>query len=164
MICFMNSRNSSKMIASLGTFLQLFSKSNQKSRNLHSCPCGWTIAVGSFCSSFCHQEMSKQSSYISLWNALLRILRLPMIANASGQCYNQRRIQGEGGGGPPSTPPPTPTPYFYTVTSFFSITCQQVMSVVVLHPGNIIELRKDCNLLNSNFLFYSMNLRNYGKM
>ena len=36
------------------------------------------IAVDSFCSSFCHQEKPKQPSCISLWNALLRILRLPM--------------------------------------------------------------------------------------
>ena len=36
------------------------------------------IAVESFCSSFCHQEKPKQSSYISLWNALLRILGLPV--------------------------------------------------------------------------------------
>ena len=36
------------------------------------------IAFDSFYSSFCHQEKPKQPSYISLWNALLLILRLPM--------------------------------------------------------------------------------------
>ena len=36
------------------------------------------VAADSFCSSFCHQEKPKQPSYISLWNALLRIVRLPI--------------------------------------------------------------------------------------
>ena len=35
-------------------------------------------AVDCFCSSFCHQENTKQPSYISLLNTLLRILRLPV--------------------------------------------------------------------------------------
>ena len=46
------------------------------------------IAVDSFCSSFCHQKKPNQPSYISLWNALLRIYL--KITNARGQYYDSK--------------------------------------------------------------------------
>ena len=76
----MNSRCSNKMIASLGTKRKIFfnfSRNPIRNQEIFTFLLA-AIAVDCFCSSFCHQEKPKQPSYIYLWNALLRVLRLPM--------------------------------------------------------------------------------------
>ena len=79
----MNSRCSNKMIASLGTKRKIFfnfsSQNSIRNQEIFTVLLV-AIAVDCFYPSFCHQEKPKQPSYISLWNALLQILRLPMQA------------------------------------------------------------------------------------
>ena len=68
------------MIASLGTKRKIFFNFSQnpiRNQEIFTVLLE-AIAVDSFCSSFCYQEKPKQTSYISLLNTPLRILRLPV--------------------------------------------------------------------------------------
>ena len=69
----MNSRCNNKMTTSAGTKRENFFNFPQNTtRNQEIFTVVVVaIAVDSFYSSFCHQEMPKQPSYISLWNTLL---------------------------------------------------------------------------------------------
>ena len=88
MRCVINLRCSNKIIASPGTKRKLFFNFSQNPIRSHKI---FTvllvaIAIDSFFSSFYHQENPKQPSYISLWNALLRMNH--KITNARGRCYD----------------------------------------------------------------------------
>ena len=76
----MNSRCSNKVIASVGTEKKIFLNFSQnpiKNQEIFTVLLA-AIAIDGFYSIFFHQVKPKRPSYIFLWNALLRILRLLM--------------------------------------------------------------------------------------